>query len=207
MVTEGREVLFMRAERLANLISDEAYKLRHKPLNEAGLGSMLSFFQLQNEWTGKNIATLEPRIREIILFGSVAMEKENPGDIDMMIIDNGHFSIFLACMKDGNHAEGDDWYGSLVGNLSLLMEMWFDISDERLEEILEGTKVDLHVLPIDLLKSQDFREEAIQRHKDPAFFKNALGNAMRFDYGTREFVPLTLEYLEERYACDLTDLR
>ncbi len=206
---EKKAELLSKAEQLASLIFDKLYELRRKPMKDVGLGSLLSFFKLQadiKEGLKKvDLSTIEPKIYEIILFGSVAEDKENPTDIDLMVFDNGHFSNFFPCMTSGHHM--DDWYEDLLENFQWLMGGWFDVHEDQLQQILGSVKVDLHILPIRFFQSKELRVEVAKKHKDPNFFKNALGKAMRFNRSTRQFEPLTFEYLEKRYRCTLLDLR
>lgn len=203
----------LKALSLAMLISQKTRELRRKPMKNVGLGSMLSILQLGSEAKKGNleesvmkehIAAIAPEIYEIILFGSVAAGTENPEDIDLMIIDNGHFSNFVPCNTGKHHA---DAYEDLSGNLSWLMSGWFEVSEEQLQEILDDVEVDLHVLPLRFLKSEDVRAAITAKHKDPNFFRNAFKTALRFNDFSVEFEPLTLEYLEKRYRCSLGDLR
>jgi predicted nucleotidyltransferase len=207
-----RKEFLKKAEQLAGLIFDKLYELHRKPMKDTGLGSLLSIIKLQADLKEKNrleeadIHSLEPKIYEVILYGSVAAGEKNPDDIDLMILDNGHFSNFFPCMTEEDHGKGD-WYEDLGDNLLWLMGGWFDVREEQIQKILGNIEVDLHVLPIDLLRSQDFRKKAAERHKDPDFFKNVFQKALRFNPLSREFEPLTLEYLEEHYHCRLGDLR
>jgi len=206
-----RKNLVSKAEQLASLIFAKLYGLRHKPTEDIGLGSLLSFIKLSANLKEKDslgeedLCSLTPKIYEIILFGSVAAGKKMPNDIDLIILDNGHFSNFFPRITE-HHVE-EDAYEWLGDNLIWLMVGWFGVSEEQVHEILEGVEVDLHVLPIDLLKSQDFRIKITEKHKDPNFFKNAFQGAMRFDRSKKQFEPLTLEYLEKQYRCHLDDLR
>lgn len=210
MLARSRKTLLRRAERLAVLILQKERELRCKPVKNLGPGSFLSFIKLQSNLKKGNVkeedfSSLVPRIYEIILFGSVAAGKKKPTDIDLMMLDNGHFSNFFPCTTEKRHTE--DWYEDLRDTLLWLMEGWFEVKEKQLQEILRNTKVDLHILPLRFLKSPDFRIEAIEKHKDPNFFRNALGKALRFNRTIRKFEPLTLEYLEKRYRCNLADLR
>lgn len=210
MLAGHRKPLFRKAERLAVMILQKGRGLRQKPVKDLGFGSFLSFIKLQSDLKKGDVkeedfSSLAPRIYEIILFGSVAAGKKKPTDIDLMVLDNGHFSNFFPCTTKERHTE--NWYEDLGDNLLWLMNGWFEVQEEQLQEILGDTKVDLHILPLRLLKSPDFRTEAAEKHKDPDFFRNAFGTALRLNRTTRKFEPLTLEYLEKRYCCNLVDLR
>ena len=202
---------YQKALELTKLIWQKTRELRHKPMKDAGLGSLLSIIRLASEAKTKegiveeHIDTIEPKIYEIILFGSVAAGTKNPSDIDLMIVDNGHFSDFFPCNTDEHHTE--DAYQDLGDNLSWLMNGWFEVGEEQIRELLVDTEVDLHVLPLRFLKDRDVRATIAAKHKDPNFFKNVFKTALRFNSATDEFEQFTLEYLEDRYRCKLSDLR
>ena len=199
--------LLKKAEQIANLIFEKLNELRHTPIKDAGLGSLLLIFKLQNDIKENkaDFSSLDPKIYEIILFGSVAKDSENPTDIDLMIFDNGHFSNFFPCMTNEHHM--DDWYENLGENFQWLMDGWFNVHDDQLKQILGNVEVDCHILPMRFFKSKELREEVAEKHKDPNFFKNAFGEAMRFNRSEGKFEPLTFEYLEEQFRCRLEDLR
>lgn len=191
-----------KAEKLASMIFQKSYEISRKPMKDVSLGSMLSILNFCHSEEGGS-TSIVPKIHEIILFGSVATGEKNPGDIDLMVLDNGHFSNFFPCMAEDRPV---DAYEDLGENLVWLMEGWFNVSGKHIHEILEDTEVDLHVLPINFLKSQDIRRKITSKHKDPEFFKNALRKALRFDTGMNKFIPVSVEYLEEKYHCDLDDI-
>lgn len=202
--------LLQIAEKVADIIYYESCELKFKPIKNLGLGSWMSIAKLASELKSEaediDFECLAPKIHEIILYGSLATEQEYPGDIDLMIIDNGHFSEYF----HDNPNTDLDAYLELSENLELLMDMWFGISEEKLsEEILEGTgiKVDLHVLPINLLTSLDYRKKISAEHSDSDFFQNAFHRSMRFNFDSRKFEPLTLEYLEKKHSCCLDDIK
>jgi hypothetical protein len=194
-----------RAEALAKLIFGETETLSRTPLKNVGLGTLLTLYALRadaEKQDGKDKADYspcEPKIHELILFGSVARGDKNPEDIDLMILDNGHFSSAIPSEKN--------IYSDVSRNLSFLMNMWFGINEEELAEILGDIKVDLLVQPIGLLQSASIRADLARQHRDEFFYKNVFGSAMRFDRELGYFVPLTLDYLEKTYNCCLDDLR
>ena len=209
-MTITREELLSKAEQLADIIHSGVAKIHRTSVKDVALGSMLSLVRLGSEAREgaieeEHLLSLVPKVYEIILYGSVAAGKAEPSDIDLMIIDNGHFSDFLSCNRDEHHT--DDLYGDLRENLYWLMGGWFEVYEEQVEELLGDTEVDLHVLPLRLLTNTDFRTKMAEKHRDPNFFKNALGEAMRFSRFTGKFEPFTLKYLENQYRCCLDDLR
>lgn len=209
-MSEKRESFLRKAEQLASLIFEKMYELRSKPMKDVGLGSLLSIIKLKadvDEGKGmeESLSSLAPKIYEVILFGSVAAGKKEPSDIDLIVLDNGHFSNFFPCMTAEHHTE--DAYEDLEDNLLWLMDGWFSVSELQLQEILRDTTVDLHVLPLKLLRSPELRREIAEKHQDPNFLKNAFGTALRFDRFNRSFKPLTIEYLEKQYHCRLDDFR
>ncbi len=151
---------------------------------------------------------------EFLVFGSTARkcDSEQVGDLDMIIVADG-------CLPDSygiNHVE-EDWYGELHQNITDVLG-WIhcsDISDYELstlvDEVLDelyytDSRVDLHILPIDLFKNKDYRKKASMKHKDPNFFKNCFSSMMRFRNG-EQFVPVGVSYFEYKYKCDLRDIK
>lgn len=191
-----------KAEELARLIFQKSYEIRQKPMKNISLGSMLSILNFCYSEEGGS-TSIVPKIHEIILFGSVATGEKNPGDIDLIVFDNGHFSNFFPCMAEDCPM---DAYEDLDENLVWLMEGWFNLSEKQTLEILGDAEVDLHVLPINLLRSSDLRRKITKKHKDPEFFKNVFREALRFDSGMNKFIPVTIEYLEKKYHCNLNDI-
>jgi hypothetical protein len=192
-----------KAEQLATLITRKIYQLKNTSLKEVGLGSILQLLKLTDQAKKEeelDIESLNPQIYEIIIYGSLASSNSKPNDIDMLILDNGHFSDFM-----NNDTDVDDMYNCLSDKLSWLMDGWFQVRQDEIDAILEGTEVDLHVLPIKLIRNKGYMQDVLQKHADHNFFKNAFSEALHFRNG--KFETLSIEYLETQYECDLTHLR
>lgn len=198
-----------KAAALARLFLDETVRLQQTPLKDAPLMSWVPLLSLPE---GGSVEAVTPKINQILLYGSVARDEQDPHDIDMMIVDNGHFSPhFVSNIRDAADgtwpfSPGDIPY--IGGNLSEFVSMFFGYeggeSDERLQNILQRTHVDLHVFPQDLFTKKDFRDEMSRKMCDSRFLHNIVRDAMVYRDGW--FVPVTIEELEAKYTCDLSDL-
>lgn len=172
------------------------------------------------------------RVYETLLFGSAADEsKAEVGDIDLIIIDGGTLSPFFMpddpAVTDTNkeHHEDDededfedpnaslgffglgDWYHELNENIRILLEGWLGYSEDEIAKILGDTKIDLHVLPLEMIKSKEKRTEIASKHKDPMFLINVFKKMMRYDRTSESFVPVDIPYFEKTYHTDLSDLK
>jgi len=140
-------------------------------------------------------------IFEILVFGSVArMGDHEVGDIDLIVLDDGSFSC-----KFASGCVTKDWYDELMENLPELLYNFLECSEFEIEQLLGDIKVDLHVLPLEMLKSDSLRKEIAEKHKDPNFLQNAFSSLLRLD--GIGFVPIKLEYFEAKYDVDLSDLK
>ncbi len=194
-----------QAKEIAKMITAGVRKLGRTRLGEVGLFGLLPFLAANKDAKeGKDIdiKALNPRIFEILIFGSIAQGKEEVGDIDMMILDTGFFSRFFS-----SGCQTDDWYKELSSNAWILMTDWLDLDIGEVEAVLKGYDVDLHVLPLKMLGSVGKRKEIAAKHKDPQFLRNCFASMLRFDGATEGFVPVTLEYFEKRYHASLSDLK
>ncbi|EKE21067.1 MAG: hypothetical protein ACD_7C00367G0001 [uncultured bacterium] len=147
---------------------------------------------------GIDLSSLDPHIFEVIIFGSVAQDKENVGDIDIIVIDGGYFSTVFSCVDDV-----DDWYSDISNNLFYLLTEWLYCSEEEVSFITAPT--DVHIFPLKMLKNKSFRQDIAQKHSDPCFLQNAFSSILRFD--GKAFVPIDVAYLENKYETDLSDLK
>lgn len=151
-------------------------------------------------WEGENGL---PHIHEFLIFGSVAQrdDEEFVGDLDMILIDNGHYSHKFPSMSIG---DGWDWYNELKDNVrKLLLEIFADEGDVARE--LAMANIDLHILPLKFFKNLKYRKEIADQHKDPDFFHNCFSSMLRLE--GFEFVPVSLGYFERKYRCNLSDIR
>lgn len=189
-----------RAARVARLIRRGQHMLSRTAVKDLPLLALLPLFSMKE----KGVEIIDPTIEDILLFGSAARGDSTVGDIDMMIIDRGFYSTFFG-RKSGE--AGLDWYLSLTNNLEMLLTGWFGLrrEDAEVQEVLGTTKVDLHVLPVDLFRSPEKRAEIAGLHSDSSFFRNALSDVRRFEGG--EFIPTNLSYFEEKFNTSLADLR
>lgn len=200
-----RNVAVGKALEIADLIQRGVRKFRSLTMKDLPLLAMLPWLKLQADLgADKEIDwdALVPQVFEIIIFGSVAKEdREEVGDIDFMVLDNGCMSEFFTSPK---HKE-DDWYQDLWENMRLLLSGWLNYSEEQLDEVLAGVETDLHILPLKMLKSNDLRAEIAAKHSDPRFLQNAFSAMLRYEGG--KLMPTDVAYFEERYKTDLSDLR
>lgn len=148
---------------------------------------------------------LNPRIDEIILFGSLARGDDNVGDIDMFVFDHGFYSWSFMKKKSFSYE-----YGVLANNLHRLLTYWFGFPNGGYTEdeikLVFNTKVDLMILPTKFLTSSVIFGGIAKVQKDPNFFTNAMQKIMRFDSGKMVFVETDITYLEKKYGVDLSRL-
>lgn len=195
-----------QAEGIAKLIKIGTNKLKRIEFRHLPVFSTLPWIKYTDDLKkdkGVNPKVLDSTIFEILIFGSVA-NKDNGsvGDIDMVLIDNGFYSTFFKC-----GCENEDWYHDLKDNLDELLNGWFELGTSKIEEfwVPDIIDVDLHILPVKLFKSREFRQEVANKHKDPEFLNNCFGTMLRYFGG--KFVPVNLPYFEKRFGCELSDLK
>ncbi|MDO8584673.1 MAG: nucleotidyltransferase domain-containing protein [bacterium] len=191
------------AVEIARIITIGQRKLGMTAVKDLSLFAMLPLLTLKENVS--DINTLDPRINEILLFGSVARGEGEVGDIDLMVFDGGFYSNFFLSRGED---EKKDAYGCLRGNLELLLTGWFDLNADD-PDVVTALKhpVDLHVLPISILTSRAKRGEVGRMHKDPKFFQHAFAHVLRYDERTNAFVRIDIADLEKKYKRDLSDLR
>lgn len=201
----NRERALERAKEIAVLVERGTGRLRRTRVGDLPLLAMLPLFKLgadAREGRELDIDALVPRILEILIFGSVADEANGEvGDIDMVLIDSGFFSEFFA-----NSSQEEDWYEGLSDNLEMLLVGFLGFDAAQIKGIL-NTPVDLHIFPVQMLKSAELRSEIISRHKDPEFLRNCFGSMLRYDRFMRRFTPVDVAYFEQRYETELSDLK
>lgn len=154
--------------------------------------------------SARDLSALDPRIKEILIFGSTAKGGDEVGDLDMFVFDGGFYSnVLMSLNKNGDlyGCRDMDMYSSIGKNLRLLLEgfMGYRDTDPQFSEVL-NIDTDLHVLPISLLTDPDKRRKIAARHIDDCFFENAFSHLLRFNADTLEFEPVTIEALEQKYA-------
>lgn len=193
-----REDALAQAAKIARLIIDGSRKLGGTPLNELPLLATLPLLAIASK--GVWAPQLDPRIDEILIFGSVARDEDTVGDIDMMVLDRGFYSSSFQSRIERVASRNTDWYQSLDDNLRELLTGWFGL-DETNEAVVEALaeSVDLHILPLELLRSSAVKQKIAKHHRDPEFFENAFSHVLRWERWTSSFEPTTLAYIEERY--------
>ncbi len=194
-----------QAVQLGQIILQKTARLRMIPLCQMPLLSCIPLLNLARDSEKTSPEAISPEIHEILLYGSVARSARDPGDIDLLIIDNGHFSpVFVQRIleaKDRSFVMSKD----SPLNFDLLCG-WLGIQDDpTIEGILESTFVDLHIFPLMLLTSKKFRDKIAKKMKDPHFLRNLFRNTLRYEHG--QFVAVDIDDLACKYDCDLDDLR
>lgn len=140
-----------------------------------------------------------PVIYDLILFGSTAAGKENPGDLDLMVVDDGRIGR-------NQFRKTSYGYTQLVEVFASFCNM-LDIEFPDLVSSGCNVKTDLKLLHKHFFERLAVRNVAKSVEVDQMFYNNAFSKAMRFDHNLQQFVPFTLEQFEQRYCTTLTDLR
>lgn len=199
------------ATSIAKLLRRGAQQVGRSSIRDQGLFGWLSVhLAAQQDNLDDKIASFDPTIHEIILFGSVARGKNEPGDIDLMVFDRGFYSNALSFEPSEMPTPMQrDWYGNLRENLALLIEGWFGMNRKEpgVAAVLKDTIVDLHVLPLQMFSNALLRRHIASKHRDSNFFQNAFAQMQRFDPEKNGFVPVDLGYFETLCKADLSDLR
>lgn len=197
------------AENLARLILQQTTRIRRTPLVGASLLSWIPFFSTSDKkkFSTADIEAVTPEIHEIILFGSLAKGRLDPGDIDLIIFDNGCFSRVFMNRLERAHLLFESSNVELRQNLLYLLEEWFQMKHENYKRILRGIGVDLHIMPITVLQDEGLRRDISFKHSDPRFLHHVFQHAKRYDKSAGRFVRVTLDELEEKYDTFLNDLR
>lgn len=209
------------ATAVAHLVLQGSRALSRKTLNTAPLMATLSISAAAKS---RDAAAFDTKIKEILIFGSVARGEANPNDIDMMIFDRGFYSNIIGF--EPGEAKDDDldeevtvtpgkrprssWGAIVRGNLSGLLSDWFRCSAEQCA-FAQAIPIDAQILPISIILEPQKRREVGAKHFDPRFFENAFSVILRFDEVEGKFVPTTLAELVEKHArptpADLVDAR
>jgi hypothetical protein len=192
-----------KAKVIAKLIKKGVAKLRRTPINNLPILAMLPWLKASSDIESgedSDFDCLVPEVFEIFIFGSVAGKKDEVGDIDILILDNGFFSKFF----NRGYEKGKDQYEELSENLNLLLTGWLGYKESKVSDII-NVDTDLQILPFEMLKSEKLRSDIASRHSDPFFLQNAFSTLLRFDGG--ELIPVDIAYLEEKHAVNLSDLK
>jgi hypothetical protein len=188
------------AVKVARVLLSGSQQIGSQPLGRQNIGALLAFLDACNsgEWRAA-----DPRIEEILIFGSTARGVANPGDLDLILLDTGFYSRHFSRSRDLRRS----WYEKLHGNLSRLLYHWFNLRDNRERlEILHGPSVDLHILPVAMLNDPKLHERLALSHDDPKFFDNAFSTIQRFDEAMGIFVPTSLEFLRKKHRGNRTPI-
>lgn len=155
--------------------------------------------------SNRDCDALDCTFKEILIYGSAAEGDEEPGDVDMLVFDLGFYSSVL---RMSNHST---MYGTngVKDNLRKLLVDWFgfDEYENPVRHAIFGQSTDLLVLPLKFFTDQTSRDEISNRQRDPEFFQNAFSKMLRFDFDTKQFVPVDLDYFEAKYGAEIDTLR
>ena len=78
-----KEELMEKAIQIAQVINREVKKINKTPYKDLSFSTMVAVWESH--------FTIIPKVKEILIFGSLAKGDENPQDIDMILLDNGFF--------------------------------------------------------------------------------------------------------------------
>ncbi|GEM_PF-6970980 len=161
-----------------------------------------------------------PAIEEILLLGGVARGKDVKC-LNVAIFDHGFYSRWF--WDRIKQAKDVGVRSSLLqDNLRVLLTYWFSFNalDPDVDEVLDRP-VSCHVLPIDFLTNKSMRrmvkgaDRMELRHGrkervrswNPWLFPCVLEPVLRYDAEGGEFIAADIAYFEEKYDCNLADLR
>ncbi len=196
------ETAIKSANTIAKLLHVGAEIVATTPFEDLGFFAQRS---VRRAAQARDNDALNPRIDEIILFGSLARGDDDVGDIDMFVFDHGFYS--WSFMKKNSFSYE---YGVLANNLNRLLTYWFGFPNGGYTEdeirLVFNTKVDLMILPTRFLTDTTVFDGIANRQMDPNFFPNAMQKIMRFDSGKMVFVETDITYLEKKYRVDLSRL-
>ena len=66
-------------------------------------------------------------------------------------------------------------------------------------DLLKEIKIDLHILPFQVLYSEKVREKYLKGHSDQNFFTNAFSVLLCYDFSKKEFVSTNIEELVKKH--------
>ena len=162
-------------------------------------------YSIERAKAARDGEALNPRIDEIIIFGSILDTETEVTEINMFAIDHGFYSGTLL-----NKALTETMPEDIHGNLMRMLKLWFFNQNKVYAksdiEIVLSTQVNLTVLPVRFLTNSGLREMILSNQLDPAFCRRAFRRMMRFDPDSGRFVAISLEYLERRFGADLSRL-
>lgn len=122
-----------------------------------------------------------PNAMGVYLFGSLARRGEGH-DIDMIVVVPEE--IFAAYIESLQLADGDIYFQG--GGTRLVKACCHIHFDERLFQLLDGTKIDLLLFPPDWQHRCHELQMAFN-HRDPNFMANVAMDARGFDQRTGQF--------------------
>lgn len=139
---------------------------------------------IRDDVAAGTLPAIDPTVVEILLCGDIAWGDQNPGRIDMLIVDRGHYSRCEVMLFD----------------LQFALEGLFGV-DEQMAAFLAGVPVNLYLAPSSILTSDRSRRHiSAESVGNPAFLSEAFTRLLRFNEDLRAFVPVTVEWLEARYC-------
>jgi len=191
-----RNEALIAANGIAKVLNLGVSLIKYSSIRHLPLLATLPLFKLRSDAYKKkdlDINSVSPVIFEILVYGStVVVQNGTIKSIDMIIIDNNHFSNFIQ-------------YDILSNNLNILLNGWLGMG--RVDKDYSHIPVNLHIFPAAIFRSKDVRIKILRKHKDPNFFKNCFSSILRYDKREETFVPADVEYFEKKFNADLSDLR
>jgi hypothetical protein len=197
----SRESALDQAETTARILLRGAANLGRTKLRDVPLMAWLPFLAAGRdvkEHREPNIDACDPRIREVLLFGSLALGEGDVGDVDLMVLDSGFYSLPLQVSSrnsPGKRRDSKDFL--LQDNLWQVLGGYMGYGQDVIDRCRD-IPTDLHVLPYSVVTDEAFRVNVAHDHHDQHFFDHVFECMMRFDKVSDEFVPVTLEELQAR---------
>lgn len=190
-----------QATATARMLFSGAAMLGRLSLRQAPLLAWLPFLKLgadARQGKESDFKACNPAIYEILLFGSVATQAEDVSDVDLMLLDNGFYSMLFRDKEDqSKHHLPESKAEALRQNLELLFGGYMGCGADVVDR-LAPIPTDLHVLPLTVVTDKTVRESVARQHRDPHFFDNVFKCMMRYDKARGEFVRITLSALQGR---------
>lgn len=203
---KNREQALELAVKVVKLLKEGSRYLRESSILSLQSSSLMATLSVMSAASSRKVSALDPSICEIILFGSATEEGKIPGDLDLMIFDQGFYSdVLMSSTRPQIYGMGN----RVETNFLSLLTGWFGFNENMPEvhDVLKETNVDLLVLPLSVFTDHMRRQEIASHQYDPEFFQNAFASMMRFEDVIGQFVEVDLAYFEEKYHTDLSRLR
>lgn len=160
--------------RLQNRLHKERSRQIFESYYEAWSCLSAKFITEENSLAIASRLRTSPHIEEIILFGSLARKDSNPRDIDLMILDNGYYSLQRVMTYSVN-----DW-----ATVKLFTEL-FDTDLNRFVSAMMTGWLDILTINGSALKSRaTYARAVVQVQQDGSFFENISRDLLTFDQQT-----------------------